>query len=458
MAQEAEPLFNFYFRYTWDQYDFSNWQSGMVNLQRGAMEGTFGAAVLEGFDVSAVSGMVLQVATGIAVGATGYLMVENSVTNLTFTPPVTEPRYDLIVVRPLITPAVNIPNPDPTSPSFGMPVPLQELQDCQVLIIQGTESASPDYPSTLTGDAIICGVFLTAGMSVFPDPKYFMDTNKRDIMGRNSLFQQNFGRYDDRLRPYKNTFNSMGIKPSQLIHPNSRAFSFVNKTMPSIFPKTGGLYTHADTFMNFLTGAVTGGDGTTGSFTPTIPGANTYINASVFLTTSDTLQVVYGTQGTLQQCLDGISNQTAAASAGGVGSVSNAKLLMIVTVGSIDGVNITTLQYVDARGLTAIGSVLGVGSQGYTLLTGNYNMQASDDGKIFGVSTATGAFSMKFPSPSAGFKVTFKDISGQANSNNITFTQFSAEKIEGLAQSYVVASPWWEGTWFTNGTDWFRMI
>jgi hypothetical protein len=363
----------------------------------------------------------------------------------------------LVVVSPTLTPNTYIPDPDPTSPNFGLPVPLKTLQDCTVSIVRGTESTTPDFPAVPTGAVVISGVFLTPSMSVFPDPKYFMDTNKRDIYGRSSLFQQNFGRYDDRLRPYKSTNTLLGIKPSQLIHPNSRAFSFTNKVMPSIYPKTiGGLYNHADSFLNFQTGAITGGDGASSAFTPTIPSSGNYINATVGISTTDTVQVAYGTQGTRTQCLDGISSQVSSASAGGVAQLSNAKPVAIVTIYSPDGVNVGNIEYVDCRGNAAGGDTsIGFGTAGVATAGLPYTITNADRGRILHIDTTAGASTIQLPAPALSFKFMVVDVGGNLDYANCTILQFSGEKINGLAASYALASP--NGAWFieSDGTNWF---
>lgn len=454
MALEAPALFNFYFRYAWDQNNFNDWQSGMVSLERGAMEGLFEGAVLGGFDLTAVSGMVLQASTGIAVGPTGYLMVMNSANNLIFTPPVSNPRLDLIVVRPLLTNTGFITRP--TTPFDS--VPLKVLQDCQVIVIQGTEGATPDYPAAGVNDVVIAGIRLTAAMSAFTDPKYDGDFNKREIMGKRSNFQQNFGRYDDRLRPVKNTFNSLAIFPSQLIHPNSRAFSFVNKTMPSIFPKSGGLYNHAQTFLNFLTGAISGGDTTSSAFTPTIPAAGTFINATVGITTNDTIQVAYGVAGTHTQCFDGISNQSLSSSAGGVAILANAKPIAIVTLGSLDGVNINTLEYVDCRGVVGTGSAnSGMGSSSMIAAALPYTITAADNGRVLEVNTSTGPGSIQLPTPNGTYIFTVTDIGGSLNNFPVTLLRSSGEKINNIAASFLLNANNGSWTFKDDGTNWWNI-
>src|SRR3990172_11368201 len=102
MAQEAQPLFNFYFRYRWSEEDFTEWQDGMMNINRSVFESLLNGAVGSGFDVEPVSGMLLEVSSGISVGPSGYVMVENDPTQIAITAPGSNVRKDLIVARPLL--------------------------------------------------------------------------------------------------------------------------------------------------------------------------------------------------------------------------------------------------------------------------------------------------------------------------------------------------------------------
>ncbi len=450
MAQEQTPLYNFYFRYKWNEDDFLTWQTSMVGLQRAAMEGLFGGAVMGGFELTAVSGMVVEVADGIAIGPTGYLMVENDVTDLTFAAPVSNVRKDLIVVRPLLVDSTLITRP--TTPFDN--VYLKQLQDCQVVVIPGTAAANAEYPAKLAGDIIIAGVRIQTGAVALTSADF--DFSVREIYGKNSDFQQNFGQYDDRMRPYRIDYKTLGIKPSQLVAPRTRAFSFVNRTLPSIFPKDGGgLYSHADTYLDFKTGGITGGDASSADFIPTIPTSGNWIVATVSIGVTDLIVVGYGTQGTRAQCLTGISNQ-AIVGAGCVSSPTNSKIIAFVMVKSSDGVNINELEFVDCRASNAVGSTAdtALAAGGFKVAALNYTVLTGDNGKVLLIDSTAASGTIQLPVPAADFKFTVLDVGGVLNTNKVTLTRYAAENIQGLAANFDLESN--NGSWNVgcNGTNW----
>lgn len=450
MATEAQPLYNFYHRYKWNEVDFATWQDGVVGLQRAAMEGLFAGAVMGGFDVNNQSGMTARVGAGLAVGPSGYLMVENNTTDLTFVAPVTNPRRDLIVIQPKLVNSTPITRP--TSP-FDT-VYLKQLQDCEVVKVTGVESTTPEFPNTPAGAVVICGVRLQAGQSSITSDD--CDFNKREIYGRNSDFQQNFGRYDDRLRPFRQDYRTLGIKPSQLVHPRSRAFSFVNRTMPSIWPKSAGVYNHADTFLNFQTGVLTGGDTTSAAFTPTIPSAGNFINCTIAIDTSDLLNVTYGVVGTRAQCLAGIKNQVTTVTAGSVGIPNNSKIIAIVTIGSTGGVNIDSLEYVDCRGTAAGGdTTIAYGSAGPVAAALPYTITTADRGRILNVDTTAASGTIQLPAPNTGVKFQVVDVGNNFNYLKARLLRNGTEKINKVQASYDLESS--GGAWFveSDGVDWF---
>lgn len=343
MAQEQLPLFNFYHRYKWTAADFEAWQNGMIGIGRSVFEGLFNGAVMSGFEAAA-TGMDVSVSGGIAVGSSGYLMVENDENVLSFSAPGSNSRRDLVVARPLLVNAVPITRP---TPPFDT-VYLQELQDCELIVIQGTPAAAPEYPAKQDGDVALFGVRTFFGQASIVEED--LDFEVRDIYGKNSVFQNNFGRYDERCRPYRSTSNTVGLKPSQLKNPSARGFTYVTQS-PSIFPKDlSNNYVHGDTFLNFLTGVISGADLASVDFTPTVPTAGNAIVASICLKSDDTLSVAYGTTGTRTQCIDGIMNQKLT----GPGSVSitaSTKLLGFVVVYSSNGTSVDEIDVIDTRSL-----------------------------------------------------------------------------------------------------------
>lgn len=69
----------------------------------------------------------------------------------------------------------------------------------------------------------------------------------------------------------------------------------------------------------------------------------------------------------------------------------------------------------------------------------------------------SGAITITLPTPTDGRILIIKDISGTANTNNITIAQHSTEKIEGLAASKLLETNWGSWTFSSNGTDWWMI-
>ena len=69
--------------------------------------------------------------------------------------------------------------------------------------------------------------------------------------------------------------------------------------------------------------------------------------------------------------------------------------------------------------------------------------------------TTSGARTVTLPTPRSGLTFKIKDVSGTANTNNITLARFSAESIEGVAASKVLQTNWGSWTITSDGTNWF---
>lgn len=453
MANADIQLYNFYKRYLWSATDFLGWQTGMVDHSRGMFEGLLAGAVLEGFDVAPGTGMEIDVSAGIASGATGYLHVIDEPATIEFEAPVGNPVKHLIVSRPLLTPNTYITNP--TVP--GELVPLRTTQGAEIVLIEGTPAASPEYPETEAGDVVLAGVRLYPSQAAISADD--IDFEIRDLIGKNSYFQQDAAKYDNRLRPYQVDSQTIGIKPSQLEAPFARVFSYVNRTRPSIFPKTsGGLYNGAagDTFLDFQNGEITGADEASSDFTPTIPTAGNSIVAAVCCTVDDTIVVTFGTQGTREECIEGVKNQKAVGS-GSVSLQTNTKLLAFVVVSSQDGSNVSELDLFDGRGVAGIGeNTSGVAGAGVSTPGGGeypLTLTNDDDGKVIDVNTSA-ARTINAADLNSGFKITFKDSLGSANLNPVTFVPFGGQTIEGLASNYVMESAYGSWTFVFDGSNW----
>jgi alpha-tubulin suppressor-like RCC1 family protein len=357
MANDSIQLYNFYYRYKWNKDDFAGWQEGMVDHSRGMFEGLFSGAIMEGFAPSGVaatggSDLAVTVSAGISSGPTGYLGVINDPTQLEFDAPTGDFERALVVVKPDLV--------DNTTVSIAqagiVSQPLRTAQKAAVEILRGTLSTTPEYPTKGDNDVIVCGLRLYSGQTSIADED--IDLSVREVPGSNSNFQQNFGRYDDRLRPYRDDYKTVKIKPSQLENPFPRNFTYLSDQTPAIFPKDGsGNYngSSGDTSLDFESGAITGADAASSNFSPTIPSSGSFIVACVGLNISSELEVNYGTEGTRAQCFDGIKNQ----SVSGAGSVSipgSTKPICYVIVESQDGSTVAGIDVIDARDFAAVGS------------------------------------------------------------------------------------------------------
>lgn len=69
----------------------------------------------------------------------------------------------------------------------------------------------------------------------------------------------------------------------------------------------------------------------------------------------------------------------------------------------------------------------------------------------------SGAINVTFPAPANGRVLVIKDISGTANTNNITMLQHGSEKIEGLAASKILQTSWGSWAFASDGTDWYMV-
>jgi hypothetical protein len=446
-ANPAIELYNFYKRYLWNQNDFATWQNGMINYAQGMMDGTFHGSVLQGLGILSSTGLNFTVDGGIAFGPTGNLLVNQSAVTGSLSMS-SLPSRNLVVIRPNIIPENYITNP--LNPNNQ--VPLNQVQSAQVLVLSGTPASAPAYPASGANDVVLFGIHLGASASSFGNES--LDFEVRDIPGKNSNFAQNFAKYDSRLRPYGILPNIVGIKPSQLAPQFGfpQGFSY-GSTVPSIFPKSSsGGYNGAagDTFLNFLTGSISGADQVSSTFTPTIPASRASIVATVSLTTSDTLMVQFGTQGTRSQCYAAIQNQTTTG-AGSISLPSASKLICFVVLSSYDGVNITSLDVYDCRGMSAVStspSVLNVSASG-TFLTTVGTVRAN---------SASGSFPYYLPllsSCALGTKFTLKNVGPSGVGNTVTLTPNGSDTIDGAPSLVLNSTPVQDSVTVQNGgTQW----
>ena len=343
---DLNNIFNFYRRYKWTAEDFSDLQNTLLTLPRNTIDGLTGAAIFEGFTITAHSvNMTLTTASGVAVSPTGYLCVK-TVSTANDIEEVSGPsgliRKDLLVVRPLVTENTEITNP---SNAFEQ-VNLKKRLQCELVVLEGSESTEPEYPSIESDDVVLCGLRIQGGQTALTP--YDVDYTVRDILGKNSILKKTSQRFDDRLLPYKVDRTTVNIKPSQLEAPYPRMFSYASDT-PSIFPKNSlGQYNSFDTSVNLQTGVIDGGDQVSPDFSPVIPGSGNFVVACISLTPEDELVVTYGEEGTRTECFDGITNQLDE----GPGSVlieGGTKPLAFCVIGSYNSEDISELEIIDAR-------------------------------------------------------------------------------------------------------------
>lgn len=69
----------------------------------------------------------------------------------------------------------------------------------------------------------------------------------------------------------------------------------------------------------------------------------------------------------------------------------------------------------------------------------------------------SGAINVTLPAPSNGRVLIIKDISGTANTNNITLVRNGSESIEGIAASKILQTNWGAWTFTSDGTNWFML-
>lgn len=158
MANDSVPLFNYYLRYPWGPADFSNLQDGLVDMMRDSLGALHGAGLMFGGTVApsgSISGVTVTALT--AVNDDGYLLVTNETRFVDMSNGNgSNPRYDLIVARPLLTTGAQISRP--TSPYDT--VDLTTLQQCELVVIEGTPAGSPSAPSKVAGDVILATILV----------------------------------------------------------------------------------------------------------------------------------------------------------------------------------------------------------------------------------------------------------------------------------------------------------
>lgn len=176
MAETDIRKFNFVFRYTVQPVDMTNFQKWIFNTVNGTSEGAYGKAVLTGFKVAPQSLLTVRTGPGIAINASGQLMVSGADVDSTFASPTGDPAKSLLVARPLLIAAT--PTPLPTNPldSFD----LHTIQGFELVVLDGTPAPTPVFPAPAAGDVVLMGVDLEAAAAVITAAKF--NVGQRDEM------------------------------------------------------------------------------------------------------------------------------------------------------------------------------------------------------------------------------------------------------------------------------------
>lgn len=447
MSNPAASFINWYRRYKVGASDMTTFKQSLLDTMRGPWEGETGAAVLDGFETSLGSGLSVDVSSGIAVGATGDLMAITGTTEVTFASPVANPCRSLIVARPKLvgdTPIVNPVSPFDT-------VYLNVLHEAEIVVINGTAASAPAYPATLPNDVVLAAVRLEAGASAVTIDKF--DTDQRDDFGRNGGDLALLTRGDPRCRPEIASQKTITITPSQTINGETKLFLYAGSAKPSAFPLTAGIFTPSNTTLNFETGAITGGDGTSADFTPTLPSAGNFIWAIVTLGTTGLLSVGYGTIGTYAQCKAALKNQTSDGSAGSV-PVAAAYKIALVLVGSSNGSVVTEIELVDARapGNFQAGTIRAITS--VTSVNSPYTMDGTEE--VIEMDASGGAVTVTLPARASNLGRAYSfDRIDTTEANNCSVAAAGADTIdEPVSTTIYPFDPYQSQSFFAGSAKW----
>lgn len=88
-------------------------------------------------------------------------------------------------------------------------------------------------------------------------------------------------------------------------------------------------------------------------------------------------------------------------------------------------------------------------------ITTNLTIDTTTTDYLIYITTSSGAISVTLPVPTAGRQIVIKDLSGLANTNNITVVRNGSETIEGIAASKVLYANFGMWTFTSDGTNWW---
>lgn len=282
------------------------------------------------------SAMNVLVQPGVAWDPNGSPTVVPSQQTQAITSDPTNPKWSLLVLQ--YQQVGNFPVPQPSDPINT--VYLNLIDGFQLILRDGTPSPTPSYPAVQQGDIVLRGIQIPAGATLASQCTLDFSVSSFALMAADS--------FDNRLYGLVSQVPYVAIKPSQTFGQSPQKFTYVGANRPSAFPLASGVFNPNDTLLNFQSGAISGGDATSPAFTPSIPSSGNSIVATVNLLPTDTLQIVYGTQGTLSQCQSAIQNQVYSG-AGSLAPISPYFKIGYAIITSSDGINVTAIQWVDAR-------------------------------------------------------------------------------------------------------------
>lgn len=106
---------------------------------------------------------------------------------------------------------------------------------------------------------------------------------------------------------------------------------------------------------------------------------------------------------------------------------------------------------------TAVNSLTGSWAVTTRTITGNLTVDSVSTDYIILVN-ASSSLNITLPLPTNGRRLIVKDIAGTLSSTVlINMVQHASEKIEGLAATKALGTPWGSWTFVSNGTDWFMI-
>ncbi len=447
--------FNYYFRYLWTVGDFDKLQTALSDTTRGSMKGAYNGSCLNGLECDRSASRTVRVKPGIAISPSGKLMYHEVEASFAFTAPVNFPERAYLVIRPKLV--QNNPITSPTDPNTQ--VFLNVKQTYEIVMLRGTPSVTPVYPAKGADDVVLCGVFLS-NVSIL-DGNNDINYDVRDIPNRNTNQTDSHGITDDRLRPYKASYKTIGIKPAfqgelaNLGVEPSRSkplgFSYILAGKPSRFPRDAfNVAQNVDVIIDFQSGSVTGG--LTASFTPYVPEAGKYQLALITIGKNDNLKVKFPSiysyvakSGAMADIYSGVA-----------AADDEYKAIAFVVLYSLDGTTVADLTLYDAR---HPGNVTAVKTPAMKNINANVTPSVTvlegDNLTTFIVDTSIAAAQFVMPPPATGFKFTFVDGAGFFGQRPIKFVRNASEKIQGLSVDFIFEAVWGSISIVSDGIDWY---